>query len=181
MNQLVLSAPTPDHHVCGYRQRTESTMGRLLTVPFERVATRRTPHNSHRPNIFSSASLQYRSEVLPNPETIAEQKRHLTTSMSLRAHSTSVTTSSVRMQRPSFPYTTSLEILRQIVLAVVTAYPHWKLGPNKGRWCIPCASKTSVSASCLTTVNAIFCSWDPCHRPPRPCPPESSGEPHFCN
>jgi hypothetical protein len=93
-------------------------------------------------------------EVLPNPETVAEQNRHLITSMSPPAQSTSVITSSVGMQRP-FPTPLPSTYCGQWSCAVVTAYSRWKLGPNKGRWYIPCVFEdTSISASCLTTVNA---------------------------
>jgi hypothetical protein len=130
-------------------------MRRLLAAPFR-------ANREEVPSVVAERNLQQvrlydvtvPHEALPNPETIAEQNRHLITSMSPRARSASVTTSSVRMQGP-FLYPTPLDILRHMVLRSCHRLLPLETRSQQGSMVHPCAFRdTSISASCLTAVNA---------------------------
>jgi hypothetical protein len=130
-NEPILSAPLRDTVTDkGPSQR----MGRLLAVSFGLTATREevplvvTERNLQEVRLHD-VTVPYK--VLPNPETIAEQNRHLITSISPRARSATVITSSGQMQRP-FP------------TPLPSTYYYFIRG-------------ASISASCLTAVNGSLC------------------------
>lgn len=127
---------------------------RSLAVPFERTATREevssvvAERSPHQVCLYDVTVLH---KVLPNPETIVEQNRHLITSMYSCAQLASVTMSSTRMQRP-FPALLPSTHNGTWSYTIVTAYSRWKLA----------FEDTRISASCLTAVNPApldFCRY----------------------
>jgi hypothetical protein len=150
-------------------------MRRLLAVPFERTVTREEV-----PSVVAERSLQQvrlhdvtvPHEVLPNPETIAEQNRHLITSMSPRAHSAS-RNHEQRSDATPFPYLTPLDILlvRRMVLRSCYRLLPLETRPQQGSMVHPMRIRghehlrfVSHCRECIT----VNCSSDLGHRPPSP-------------